>query len=58
MNSLYVCVAACALELGGVIGDNAVSGCDFKLVYTHYNGDVLNVWNGFRVGTERVVRTF
>ena len=50
MNSWYVCVAACALELGGFFVINTISDCNLKLVYTHYNTDAL-IFIGLIYGT-------
>ena len=56
---MYVCIAACALELGGVIDDRCSMRSSLRAVQIHYNGDdgsacvdlcSLNVSNGCHVG--------
>ena len=38
-NRMYVCIAACALELGGVIDDRCSMRSSLRAVQIHYNGD-------------------
>ena len=66
-NRLYVCVAACALELTGVIDDQCSIRSSLRAFQIHYNGDdgsacvdlcSLNVCNGCHVGPGRTARTF
>ena len=64
---MYVCIAACAFELGSVIDDRCSMRSSLRAVQIHYNGDdgsafvdlcSLNVWNGCHVGPGRTARTF
>ena len=64
---MYVCIAACALELGGVIDDRCSMRSSLRAVQIHYNVDdgsayvdpcSLNVSNGYHVGPGRTARTF
>ena len=66
-NSAYVCVAACAFELGSVVDDRCRMRSSLCAVQIHYNGDdgsacvdlySLNVWNGCYVGAGQTARTF
>ena len=66
-NSAYVCVAACVLELGGVIDNRCSIRPSLGAVQIHYNGNddsacvdlcPLNVWNGYHVGPGQTARTF
>ena len=66
-NSAYVCVAACALELTGVIDDQCSIRSSLRAFQIHYNGDdgsacvdlySLNVWNGCHVDPGRTARAF
>ena len=66
-NSAYVCVAACALELTGVIDYQCSIRSSLRALQIHYNGDdgsacvdlcSLNVSNGCHVGPGRTARTF
>ena len=65
---MYVCIAACVLELGGFIDDGCGMRSSLRAVQIHYNGNnvsacvnfccSLNVWNGSHVGPGRIARMF
>ena len=63
---MYVCIAACAFELGSVIDDRCSMRPSLRAVQIHYNGNnrsayvdlcSLNVSNGCHVGPGRTART-